>query len=141
MIDGRPPRWDDADEIARIVAGMSVEEQVGQLLVAALPGATLDEETARFLRECHVGNVYLLGHNVETPEQLRGLTAEVEAICGTGRRPGLPALIGVDQEGGRVQRLREIGTSFPSAMALGATGSAEHARRWGVATAPELRAG
>ena len=135
MMNERQPRWDDAAEIERIVAGMSVEEQVGQLMVASIPGTTLEEETARLLRECHVGNVYLLGHYVERPEQLRRLTADVEALCGAGRHPGLPALIGVDQEGGRVQRLREIGTSFPSAMALGATGSAEHARRWGLATA------
>ncbi len=136
----RQPRWDDAAEIERILARMSVEEQVGQLMVASIPSTTLDEETAQFLRECHVGNAYLLGHNVETPEQLRRLTAGVEALCGAGRHPGLPALIGVDQEGGRVQRLREVGTSFPAAMALGATGSAEHARRWGLATARELRA-
>ena len=39
-----------------------------------------------------------------------------------------------------MQRLKPPATSFPSAMALGATGSAEHARRWGLATGRELRA-
>ncbi len=130
---------DEDTQAARTVDAMPLEEQVGQLICAPVPGTELDAETAAFFRECHVGNVLLLGRNVEAPAQLHALTARVQALCGTGRRPGLPALIAADQEGGRVQRLKPPATSFPSAMALGATRSAAHARHWGLATARELR--
>lgn len=131
--------WDACDdaELDQRIALMTVEEQVGQLLAVPVPGKELDSETGALLRDCHIGSVVLFGHNVGTPEQLRALTAEVERLCG---RPGLPALIAADQEGGRVRRLKAPATSFPSAMALGATGSAQHAYRWGLATARELRA-
>ena len=121
----------------RLVAAMSLEEQVGQVLMAALPGTELDPDTAAMLRDCHIGNVLLLPQNIDTPEQTRALTGAVEALCG---RPGLPALIAADQEGGRVQRLKPPATSFPSAMAVGAAGDPEWARRWGLATGRELRA-
>ncbi|HEX5501493.1 MAG TPA: glycoside hydrolase family 3 protein [Thermomicrobiales bacterium] len=130
---------DDA-ALGRLAASLSPEEQVGQLIVAYVPGTTLDADTAAFLRDCHVGGVVLLGDNIATPAETRALTAALDAACRAGNRAGLPATIAADQEGGRVQRLKPPATSFPSAMALGATGSAEHARHWGLATARELRA-
>ncbi|HET8631003.1 MAG TPA: glycoside hydrolase family 3 protein, partial [Thermomicrobiales bacterium] len=131
-----------ADDAAldRLAASLSPEEQVGQLIVAYVPGTALGAETATFLRDCHVGGVVMMGHNIGTPAETRALTAALDAACRAGNRAGLPATIAADQEGGRVQRLKPPATSFPSAMALGATGSAEHARRWGLATGRELRA-
>jgi beta-N-acetylhexosaminidase len=119
------------------IAALSLEEQVGQLIAMSLWGGTTitpDEESA--IRDCHLSGAVLFSRNVGTPEETRALTAHLQALC---RRPGLPAIIAADQEGGRVARLKPPATSFPSAMAIGATGSADHARRWGLATARELR--
>ena len=113
-------------EAERVVDAMALEEQVGQLICAPVPGTELDAATEALFRECHIGGAILFAGNIETPEQVRALTARVQALAG---RPGLPALIAVDQEGGRVQRLKPPATSFPSAMALGATRSSAHARR------------
>ncbi len=133
-----PWRHDDA-ETDRIVDRLSTEEQVGQLLVAPVAGTAVDASTADLFRQCHIGSAILFAANIATPAQTRALTARFQELCG---RPdlGLPALIAVDQEGGRVQRLKPPATNFPSAMAVGATGSPDHARRWGLATARELRA-
>ncbi|HEY8602495.1 MAG TPA: beta-N-acetylhexosaminidase [Thermomicrobiales bacterium] len=111
--------------------------QVGQLIAAKVHGPVLDAEDEALLRECRLGGVVLFADNIGTPEETRALTARIQALCG---QPGLPAIIAVDQEGGRVQRLHPPATSFPSAMAIGATGDPEHAHRWGLATARELRA-
>lgn len=119
------------------LASLPLAAQVGQLIAARVWGTSLDEETAAIIRDCQLGSAVLFADNFDTPEEARGLTAQIEAIAG---RPGLPALISADQEGGRVQRLKPPATSFPSAMAVGASGSAEHARRWGLATGRELRA-
>ena len=131
----------DADAL---VAALSLEERVGQLILGRLPGTTVDAETAMRFRECHTGGVVLFAHNIGTPEETRALTAALHALCG---KPGLPAILAADQEGGRVERLKPPATSFPSAMALGATGSADHAPdhaadhayRWGLAVGRELR--
>lgn len=124
-------------DLDAVIAGMSLEEQVGQLIGGRLRGTALDAETAAHFRAHHIGNIVLFAHNFGTPDEARALTAQLQAACG---RPGLPALICADQEGGRVQRLPPPATSFPSQMALGATGSAGHARDRGLATARELRA-
>lgn len=121
----------------QLIARLSLEEQVGQLLMVMVSGTELDQETLALLRAGHVNGVHLLKQGHLTPDQFRTLTEQVQALAG---RPGLPALVSIDQEGGRVQRLQPPATSFPSAMAIGATGSADHARRWGLATARELRA-
>ena len=66
-----------------------------------LAGTALTAEDRELLRHPAVGGVILFARNYESPEQLAALTAAIHAV----REPAL--LIGVDQEGGRVQRFRE----------------------------------
>lgn len=66
------------------------------------------------LQDDLVGGVILFGRNIESPMQLQGLCAEIRRI-----RPGL--LIAVDQEGGRVQRLRKGWTRLPPMRVHGNT--------------------
>jgi beta-N-acetylhexosaminidase len=126
----------NAPDLDQLVAAMSPEEQVGQLILGHVPGATLDAATAATLRDCHLGGAVLFARNFSTADGSRALIAQIQELAG---RPGLPAIVAIDQEGGRVQRLLGLATSFPSAMAFGAAGDAEHARRWGVATGRALR--
>ncbi|HEV2531245.1 beta-N-acetylhexosaminidase [Phenylobacterium sp.] len=64
-------------------------------------GPTLSKEEIAFFRDVKPWGFILFGRNVETPDQVRKLT---DALRGTVGRPDAPILI--DQEGGRVQRLR-----------------------------------
>lgn len=70
---------------------------------------------ADLVAEC--GGVILFKRNVKSAAQLRELTDGIRAIR---RTDGQPQLIAIDQEGGTVSRLAGIGTTTPSAMALGA---------------------
>ncbi len=63
-------------------------------------GPRLSTDESAFFREADPFGFILFGRNVETPDQLRALTRDLRAAVGRD------APILVDQEGGRVQRLR-----------------------------------
>ena len=123
---------------ARIVAGMTLEQKIGQLLHVGLRGRVLDPTIARQIGQSYVGGVILFARNIGTPEQLRELTRGLQFA--SMRASVVPLLISVDQEGGRVQRLGpELATHFPSLMAVGRTDSSSYAEEIGLVTGHELR--
>ena len=76
-------------------------------------GPALTDEDVRRLRHPAVGGVILFARNFESPAQLQALTHDIRAL----REPQL--LIGVDHEGGRVQRFKVGFTTLPPMRALG----------------------
>jgi beta-N-acetylhexosaminidase len=78
----------------------------------------------------------LFPRNLEHPEQIQRLTSALQDALGDE----MPALIGVDQEGGAVARLRDGVVALPSMMALGATKDASLARRAARRLGSDLRA-
>ena len=82
-------------------------------VMADVAGATLREEERQRLLHPSAGGVILFQRNYENPEQLAGLCREIHAL----RSPHL--LIGVDHEGGRVQRFRSGFTPLPAMRAIG----------------------
>jgi beta-N-acetylhexosaminidase len=95
----------------------------GQLLMVGIPGPRLDAVAQELVRDLQVGGVILFARNIESPEQVWELTRDLqrEALAATGR----PLLISVDQEGGRVQRLKAPFTIIPPARELGITRTPE----------------
>ncbi len=85
---------------------------LGPLMADVAGLALTDAERARLMHP-GVGGVILFKRNYESPEQLAALCREIHAL----RSPHL--LIGVDQEGGRVQRFREGFTPIPPMRAIG----------------------
>lgn len=92
---------------------------VGQHLFIGLAGTELTPATRKLLRTIQPGGIILFARNVESAGQLR-------ALCGALRTefPFRP-IIGIDQENGRVNRLREITGELPTIPQLKATGSLE----------------
>src|SRR5919112_1589396 len=112
---------------------LPLEHQVGQLLFIGLPGAELDAEARALLDEVRPGGVIIFGRNVAAPEQLRGLLDGVRASL------RVDPLLGIDQEGGLVDRLRKICTPMPAARVIRQHGDLAAARTHGRITGEVLR--
>jgi len=116
-----------------------IVRRVGQRFAIGFEGPTVSADARTLLREFGVGSVVLFARNVAAPEQVAELVRELQE---TARDAGheRPLLVAVDQEGGRVARLREPWTLWPPASAVGRTGSEQVATRLGAAIAAELAA-
>ena len=102
-----------------------------------MPGTTVPVELRSLTREFDLGGVILFSRNIEAPEQVAELAAESERLGRT-----TPAWVSVDQEGGRVARLKEPFTRWPPMATLGRAGNASEAlaERFAKALAEELLA-
>ena len=87
-------------------------DQLGQLLLTGVPGTELDAETAALFRRVQPGGFILFGRNITGAAQLRKLIDDLRDLT------DIEPIITIDQEGGRVSRLRLIGNEPPNAQQL-----------------------
>jgi len=87
----------------------SIEQKIGQLFFIGVPRPEIDGSTEKLLSEVGPGGICLFARNIKTPQQTRSLL--------DGVRSALPfePFLSVDQEGGRVDRLRRVITPMPAA--------------------------
>lgn len=109
------------------------EEQIGQFFFIGLPGPELDSEARTLIEEVKPGGVILFGRNIVDPQQVRSLLDGARALV------SVPLLCGVDQEGGLVDRLRDIFPPMPSARAIRQHGDLSGVRKLGRITGEVLR--
>jgi beta-N-acetylhexosaminidase len=114
----------------------SVRRDIGQLLIGSLPGVTVPPEVRSLARDFSLGGVTLFARNIEAPEQVAELAHDVQSLA----IDGLPLWVSVDQEGGRVARLKAPFTTWPPMAVLGRSADAGLAERFAAALAAELRA-
>lgn len=124
--------------IDNLLSRMTLEEKIGQMILASIEVSRMDAGTREFLRKNHIGNVILFGKNCAGRAALAQLNAEIQHTVMAEN--GLPALIAIDQEGGCVTRLRSEATVFPSAMVIARTGDPANAYKVGRMMGGELRA-
>ncbi|MFJ7202947.1 glycoside hydrolase family 3 protein [Streptomyces sp. NPDC098789] len=160
---GRGPAPAPGDSAARLLAAMTLEEKVGQLLVSRIYGHSAtapdpaDADTseaelgvrtaAELIARYHLGGIIYFGwaHNIRSPRQVAELSNELQRAAGADG-DGVPLLLSTDQEHGAVNRIGRPATQLPGAMALGAaTGAgaaaaADAARRAARIAGTELAA-
>jgi beta-N-acetylhexosaminidase len=118
---------------AELVEAMTVRQRAGQVVVASYSGSTPPEQ---LVRQLHLGGVILLEENVGDTSTLSGRLSDLQQ----GFERGFPLWVGVDQEGGIVQRLGAPFTAFGPYMAQGAARDDQLSTDVAQATAEELRA-
>jgi beta-N-acetylhexosaminidase len=113
----------------------ALRRRIGQLLIAGFDGRQLPVELHALAREFGLGGVILFARNVAEPEQVAELCFEAARLAGD-----IPAWVSVDQEGGRVARLKAPFTEWPPMATLGRSGDERLAARFARAMGAELRA-
>jgi beta-N-acetylhexosaminidase len=102
-----------------LTAGMTLEEQIGQLFVVGFLDQTVTPELLALIERERIGGVILFSRNIRDREQTGALTHDLQAAARAAGHPA-PLLVMTDQENGLVRRLGADSVPFPGAMALGA---------------------
>ena len=108
-------------------------DSLGQLILTGVPGKELDSKTVKLFRRIQPGGFILFGRNIESPAQLRKLIDDLRGLS------EIEPIITIDQEGGRVSRLRLIGNEPPNAQQLRDKNDVDLIRRHGDITGRLLR--
>ena len=108
-------------------------DSLGQLILTGVPGTELDHESAELFRRVQPGGYIIFGRNIKSAPQLRRLLDDLRGLS------KVEPIITIDQEGGRVSRLRLIGNEPPNAQQLREKGDAELVRQHGDITGRILR--
>ena len=101
--------------------------------MTGVPGPVLDAQTAATFRRIQPGAFILFGRNIQTPLQLRKLCDDLRDLS------DVEPIITIDQEGGRVSRLKLIGNEPPNANNLRDRGDLALIRDHGRITGRLLR--
>ena len=123
------------EKVDQIVASMSQTEKLGQMVMIGIQGTKVDDDSLYMLNQYHMGGVILFDRNMDSSEQVKQLTSDLQAQS----NEKVPLFIGIDEEGGDVVRMAEKLTPPPSQKEIGSTGDIEQARTWAIKTAKSLK--
>ena len=112
-----------------------IRRHSGQLALVGFAGHSIPADLRALAREFDLGGIVIFARNVESPDQVAELAWEAQALAGE-----LPLWVSVDQEGGRVARLKSPFTVWPPMITLGRSGDERLAARFARALAAELKA-
>ncbi len=121
-----------------LVRGLTLDQKIGQMIIAAIPGTKMNNSAQQLIKEILPGGIILFGYNLNEKDSIKvyidGL--QKESMAGSG----IPLFISIDQEGGRVKRIVREATQFPGNMAAGSGGDGELAYRMARVLGLQLRA-
>lgn len=118
---------------------MSIKDIIGQHIFIGLSGHSLTNDEKKFIIENNIGGICLFGRNVDSPQQVRELCAELQDLR-FQQADKAPLFIGIDMEGGRVHRLKAPFTKWPALKLLGDLDAPTVSYNFANAMGRELRA-
>jgi beta-N-acetylhexosaminidase len=120
---------------------LSQKEWMGLIaprFLVGLPGTEVNEEVEQAVRNFPVSGFVLFSRNIQDPPQLKAFCQALQTLAGKNHLA--PFILAVDQEGGKVARLKPPFTQFEGHPAIGKARDPEReARRYAEITAKEFR--
>lgn len=131
-----PESYQPDPRINEILAGMSDEEKIGQLILSGIEGTSGTDEACNFISLLKPGGVFFMPGNVQDPDQLRQLSISLQECADSAEIT--PLLLSLDHEGENRYLFNSGITNFPSQISIGATGEPESAYQVAQAAGSEL---
>ena len=97
--------YSENEIIDEFIAKMTLDEKIGQLIMTGINDKVMTEETKMLISQYQVGGIILFANNLETVDQSIQLLNQIKL---ENEKNIVPLFLGVDQEGGRVERLPEM---------------------------------
>lgn len=120
-----------------ITDSLTLEEKIGQLLIFAVPGQSINKENRNLIEKFLPGGIILFGFNISEENDLSDFIQEMQGAA--VNKYGIPMFVTTDQEGGRVIRIKKGITPFPGNIAAGVSGNFKDIERMAAVTGMELR--
>jgi len=124
------------DPILKQLSGMSLEDKIGQMIIAGVESKEFDSDIQQLIAEDKLGGIILYKKNIS---DLTGMVTLVNALKHSNANNPIPLLISVDQEGGKVSRMPSEFIPLPTSQAVGATNEPALAAGMGKLLAQELK--
>ncbi|MCM3729904.1 beta-N-acetylhexosaminidase [Neobacillus cucumis] len=121
--------------IDEIISEMSLDEKIGQMMIAGISGTKMDPQTISLITKYKVGGMIFYQNNLVNPEQTVQLLNEIKTENVHNR---LPLFLSVDQEGGRVTRLPGGLFNFPTNKEIGEINNSQFSYKVGTILGKEL---
>ncbi|MEK5445838.1 beta-N-acetylhexosaminidase [Paenibacillus sp. FSL R7-0331] len=124
------------DAITRQIAGMTLEQKIGQMLLAGIDGREQGSEARRMIAEDQIGGIILYKDNISS---LKSMVSLINDLKESNSSNDIPLFMSVDQEGGKVSRMPEAYAVMPGNSRVGAADSPESARMMGSLLARQVQ--
>jgi beta-N-acetylhexosaminidase len=121
------PEQTVSGKVRQQLAAMTLDEKLGEMIIAGIAGSTASEQTKRMIVRQHVGGIIFYKENVTDPN---GVVTYVKQLKSWNKDNEAPLLVSVDEEGGRVSRLPGL-APLPSGREVGQAGSTSYAAEIG----------
>jgi len=106
------------------LAAMDLPEKIGQMLLIGLNENKQHLDSCTIIHTIKPGGIFFHPGNVQNPRQLRELSSTIHDCGSIGGM--VPLFVAIDHEGEYVNRFSDGVTTFPAALAIGATGSPDY---------------
>jgi beta-N-acetylhexosaminidase len=127
----------EEDPIAEQIKEMTLEEKIGQMIIAGIDGYEINENEIKLIQDYHIGGFILFGRNIENPEQLLELNNSLKS---TNSGYKIPLFLSIDEEGGRISRIPKEIKNLPASRSIGKVNNQEFSYEVGVLVAEKVKA-
>jgi beta-N-acetylhexosaminidase len=127
---------DHQKNISEMIADMSLDEKIGQMIIAGISGTTVDTNAQKLIVQSKVGGFIFYANNLVNPQQTVQLLNQMKS---ENVPNPLPLLLSIDQEGGKISRLPGGFINFPTNKEIGSINNSQFSYKVGTLLGSELK--